>query len=452
MKTFQVEKIARRYVLYAVFLFSAQGIVALLGASDLIISDLPSPIPYEYGRSIHLALATFWPLIGTMGMVYYFTVQELKSEIYSLKIAKWQFAVILLSVSGLFGTLALRIGNGREYLDGLPYFYAGISFAIALGAYNLIRTLWKEKKKLTPASVVMTAGLIFLFILLIPNVLKIRNPVADEAIKFWVVHIWEEMAFELTTSGFIASFFVTAGLAGKKDMEKWLYLEAALAVSGGLFGTGHHYYWIGFPSVWLIIGTVFSLIQMIPVFLLAYLTYKGLKKRRPMDRRVKLTTWLILSSMFYHLTGASMLGFLITVPWINLYMHGTYITSGHAHFALFGALGFLVLAGAYYILSEGNVPDKKAYLFGVVGVLHLNVGLIIMGTSLLIAGFLQTYLGRVVGIDFLQVKTIINPYLIIRVLGGLVFTLGDMLLSWRIVKTWWETREVKHNESKSAID
>lgn len=443
MKTFQGEKIARWYVLYAVFLFSAQGIVALMGASDLIIPDLPSPLPYEYGRSIHLALATFWPLIGTMGMVYYFTVQELNSEIYSPKIAKWQFVVVFLSTGGLFGTLALRIGNGREYLDGLPYFYAGISIAIALSAYNLIRTLWKGKKNLTPASVVMTAGLIFLFILLIPNVLNIRNPVADEAVKFWVVHAWEEMAFELTTSGFVASFFVASGLAEKKDMEKWLYLEAGLAVSGGLFGTGHHYYWIGFPSVWLIIATVFSLIQMIPVFLLAYLTYKGLKKRRPMDRRVKLTTWLILSSMFYHISGAALLGFLITVPWINLYMHGTYITSGHAHFALFGALGFLVLAGAYYILSEGTEPDKKAYLFSIVGVLHLNVGLIIMGTALLIAGFLQTYLVRLLGIDFLQVNTLINPYLIIRVLGGVVFTLGDMLLSLRIVKTWRETRHVK---------
>lgn len=61
----------------------------------------------------------------------------------------------------------------------------------------------------------------------------------------------------------------------------------------------------------------------------------------------------------------------------------------------------------------------------------------------IIAGFLQTYLGRVLEIDFIQIKTIVSPYLIIRVLGGLVFTLGDMLLSWRIFKTWWETRAIK---------
>lgn len=443
MKGYEGKKISRWYLLYAIFLFSIQGVVALLGAADLIIPDLPSPIPYEYGRAIHLGLATFWPLIATMGMVYYFTIQQLKTEIYSLKIAKWQFITVVLSTGGLYGTLALRIGNGREYLDGVPYFYVGISLSIALGAYNLVRTLWKEKRRLTPPAVVMTAGFIFLFILLVPNGLRFTNPVADEAVKFWVVHLWEEMAFELTTSGFIASFFVASGLAEKKDMDKWIFLEASLAVSGGLFGTGHHFYWIGFPSIWLVIGVLFSFIQMLPIVLLAHLTYKGFRERRPMDRREKLTVWLILSSLFYHLTGASLLGLLITIPWVNLYMHGTYITSGHAHLALFGALGFLTLSGAYYILSEGNEPDKKSYMFGVVGVILLNTGLLAMSTSLLIAGFLQTYLWRVLGMEFSLVSTIISPYLLLRALGGLLFTLGDLLLTWIIFKTWWERRQIK---------
>ena len=87
------------------------------------------------------------------------------------------------------------------------------------------------------------------------------------------------MAFELTTTGFIASFFKTTGLAGKQEIERWLYLEVALAVLGGCFGTGHHYYWIGFPAYWLILGTIFSLLQVVPVFMLVHMTYKGLKKK-----------------------------------------------------------------------------------------------------------------------------------------------------------------------------
>jgi len=168
-----------------------------------------------------------------MGMVYFYTVEALNADLYSLKIARWQFWIVSLSTAGLLGTLFLRIGNGREFLDGLPMFYAGISLAILLGAYNLIQTLRKYMQRITPASAIMTGGMIFLCLLLIPNVLNYTNPIADEAVKYWVVHLWEEMAFELTSSGFIASFFIAAGLAEKKDMEKWLYLEAGLAVSGG---------------------------------------------------------------------------------------------------------------------------------------------------------------------------------------------------------------------------
>jgi len=208
-----------------------------------------------------------------------------------------------------------------------------------------------------------------------------------------------------------------------------------------MFGTGHHYYWIGFPAIWLIIGVVFSVIQMIPVGLLAHLTYKGLKKHRPLDRREKLTLWMILSSLFYHLTGASMLGMMMTIPWINLYSHGTYITSGHAHLALFGVMGFLVLAGSHAILSNGYELSRKSYFWGVIGVVLLNAGVITMSSFLLVAGLLQTYLWRYLGMNFTQVQELIQPYLLARVAGGSLYTVGSVILGWRMIKAWWLTRE-----------
>lgn len=450
-KQFQGQTLSRRYSLLACTLFMIQGFVAILGAAALVIPDLPSPVPYEYGRSVHLGLATCWPLIGTMGMIYFYTVEALNADLYSLKLARYQFWIVSLSTAGLLGTLALRIGNGREFLDGLPMFYAGISVAILLGAYNLIQTLRKNKQRLTPSSAIMTGGMIFLCLLLLPNLLNYTNPVADEAVKYWVVHLWEEMAFELITSGFIVSFFIDSGLAEKKDMERWLYLEAILAVSGGLFGTGHHYYWIGFPAIWLLIGVVFSVMQLIPVGMLAHLTYKGLKKHRPMDRTKKLTLWMILSSLFYHLTGASMLGMTMAIPWINLYSHGTYITSGHAHLALFGVMGFLVLAGSFAILSHGTVLSRKSYRWGIVGVLFLNAGVMTMGSALLAAGFLQTYLWRVLEMDFIRVIRLIQPYLLTRMVGGVFYTVGSLLLGWRIIKAWWQTRKDRREPRGSGV-
>lgn len=439
-KSFQGQLIARKYCLYAVMIFTLQGLVAVLGASDLIFPKLPSPIPFEYGRAIHLSFAVTWPLIGTLGIAYYFVIEDLQAEIFSLKLIRWQVWLVLLSTLGLYTTLALRLGNGREYLDGLPIFYIGISLSLALSVYNMVRTVFANKQKITPPVAIVTAGIILLLILLIPNVIAFRNPVADEAVKFWVVHLWEELAFELTTSGFIASFFITSKIAEQKQIVRWLYLEATLSVSGGLFGTGHHYYWIGYPAFWLILGVVFSLIQVTPVFMLVHLVYKGLKNKHPLNRREKMTLWLLLSSLFHHVTGASLLGLMITVPWINLYVHGTYITSAHAHLALFGTMGFLVLSGIYYILSKNVLIKRKQYLWGIGAVIILNIGLIIMSFALLIAGFKQAYIWRYLGSEFLTAQAEVKPFLMLRVLGGGIFMVGDFLLGWQfIVNLWWKT-------------
>jgi nitric oxide reductase subunit B len=434
------QQISRRYCLTAVFLFSIQGFVALMGATDLIIPDLPSPIPFEYGRSIHLGLALLWPLIGTMGIAYYSVVEEIQSDLFSKKIARWQFWIALLFCLSLYATLSLRIGNGREFFEGLPLFYLGVSLSIALEAYNLLRTLISVKSKVTPAAVITTAGVCLLFLFLIPNVLTYQNPIADEAVKFWVVHLWEELAFELTTAGFISYFYVLTGIANKSEMQRWLYLEAALTAVAGFLGTGHHYFWIGFPAYWLLLGLVFSILEVIPIFLLVFLTYKGLKKRPKLNRRLKLTLWFILSSLFHNVTGASLLGLLISVPQINLYMHGTYLTSGHAHLALFGVLGFLVLGGSYHVLSKGTEPTLKAYKTSIIAIMLLNIGLLTMAFSLIIAGFMQAYLWRTLGIDFMEVQSLVRPYLIIRALGGSLFTLGDLLFGWQVYKVWKETK------------
>ncbi|MDR3543593.1 MAG: cbb3-type cytochrome c oxidase subunit I [Desulfosporosinus sp.] len=439
-RQFIAQKISRRYCFSAVSLFALQGVVALAGAVDLVVPDLPSPIPFEYGRAIHLGLADFWPLIGTMGMVYFFTTAELNREIYSPSLARWQYWIVMIFSLSIFGTLALRIGNGREFLEGMPIFYVGICLALALASYNLIRTLLTDKENITPAAATMTVGTIFLLLLLLPNTITYNNPITDEATKFWVVHLWEEMAFELTSAGFIATFYIVSGLAPRAQVEKWLYLEAVLAVVGGLYGTGHHYYWIGFPAIWLVLGSLVSLVEVMPVGMLVHMTYKGLKFTKIRSNREKLTLWLLLSSVFYHITGASLLGLFISIPWVNLYMHGTYVTSGHAHLALFGTLGFAVLAGCYYVLSQGSEPTLQGYRSGVLAVILLNCGLITMGSALLVAGFMETYLWRILGMDFMQVRLIINPYLIVRALGGAMFTLGDLLLFWRIFKAWQATK------------
>lgn len=121
-------------------------------------------------------------------------------------------------------------------------------------------------------------------------------------------------------------------------------------------------------------------------------------------------------------------------------MHGTFLTSGHAHLALFGSLGFVVLSGCYYVLSQGSEPTLNSYRGGVLAVILLNTGLITMASALMVAGLIEVYFWRILGMDFMEVHLALNPYLILRVLGGTVFMLGDLLLSWHIYRSWRTTK------------
>ena len=222
-------------------------------------------------------------------------------------------------------------------------------------------------------------------------------------------------------------------------IAKILYLELALAAVSGIFATAHHYYWIGVDRLWIYIGVIFSILQVVPILLMVYTAIKSLKelKLSTFTGYRAVTLIMLASSLFHHLFGAAALGLLMSVPGINLYFHGTFMTSSHAHFALFGALGFLVLTLCYFIFTEEQDLSGKKLLVSGVAVLILNAGLLVMGSALFLAGLLQGYLVRAVGMEFMEAQRLIRPLLFIRAFGGLTYGLGAVLLTWSILPAAW---------------
>ncbi len=85
-----------------------------------------------------------------------------------------------------------------------------------------------------------------------------------------------------------------------------------------------------------------------------------------------------------------MLGFFINLPLINYYEHGTYLTVGHAHAAMFGAFGFLALGMVSYMLQLSIQPSRWDGSWLRAAFWCWNVGLALMVfVSVLPVGFLQ---------------------------------------------------------------
>ncbi|MGI6226075.1 MAG: cbb3-type cytochrome c oxidase subunit I [Peptococcales bacterium] len=442
-KYYYSQSVALPYVLLALLFFGLQGLVATMGAIDLFLPDLPGPLKFEVGRAIHLDLSVYWPLMGIMGIVYFFFIQEAETEIFSVLLAWLQFFLYLLTGFINYPLLLFGLLRGTEYQETFRIMDIGILLTLIIFAYNLLRTYLKTgvpRNRVT--LVIMLVGTVSLLILYIPNTINYLHPTIREIIRFWVVHLWEEMSKELLVIGSLTAFFLANSNVPRSRLEKPLFLQAILLIISATLATGHHYYWIGTPYFWLWVGGIFSIFQLGAIFLMGYIAYLGLRNLHwsDMNTGTKLALGFILGSVIHHLAGAGLLGFTISIPQLNRYCHGTYLTSAHAHLAVFGALGMFILGGSIHILTKEYRFTKWESRLGWMGFILINLGLLSMGSLLIVAGLIQTYLWRVVGIDFTTTFILLRPYLFLRALGGALFATGDLLFIWANLSLLWRNR------------
>jgi nitric oxide reductase subunit B len=63
--------------------------------------------------------------------------------------------------------------------------------------------------------------------------------------RFWIIHLWVEGSFELFATVLVAIMFHQMGVVSTKAAKRLIYLDAILYLSGGIIGTGHHWYFTG---------------------------------------------------------------------------------------------------------------------------------------------------------------------------------------------------------------
>lgn len=434
------QKLCYKFALVTFLFFGLQGIVSLGGALETAFPDIPIPVPFTAGRSFHLNISIMWPLFGITGIIYYFFAREAGREIYSLKLIETNFWLLLITIGTILGSLVLGFNEGIEYLEALRPLRVGIAVSISILFYNLLRTYVAAKVPKSRATLVsILAGSFTLIIFFIPNIVRYSHPVAEEFLKFWVVHLWEEMSLELVGTGVLAAIVMALPGMQRRTIENVVYLDIIVMVVTGVLATGHHYYWTGGPSYWIWIGGAFSTIQVVPTLLLLYSIIKTVKIKyfSQLGPREKIVMAMIASSMFYHIFGAGLLGFLMAIPAVNKYIHGTYITSAHSHLAVFGVFGFLVLALSYYIFFAEIALDQKSYILCWSGLLLLNGGLLIMSIALLVAGGLQAHFWYVLGLSVGETNQVLLPWMLLRLAGGLTYTAGSSLFTYVIIKKAW---------------
>jgi nitric oxide reductase subunit B len=165
-----------------------------------------------------------------------------------------------------------------------------------------------------------------------------------------------------------------------------------ILLGSGIIGTGHHYYWIGAPEAWMALGSVFSALEVVPLSLLmveAYGQYKVVKEGG-VAFPYKAAFCFMIATAFWNLFGAGVLGFLINLPIVSYYQHGSFLTAAHGHGALMGVYGMLAIALATFSMRNIVRPEFWKEKWIMVGFWGLNVGLMgMIAVTLFPIGALQ---------------------------------------------------------------
>lgn len=206
--------------------------------------------------------------------------------------------------------------------------------------------------------------------------------------RFWIIHLWVEGFFEFFATTVVALILYQLGLARRNTALGVIYLDAILYFLGGVIGTGHHWYFTGHANANLVLASMVSVLEVVPLTLLTLDAWRFMQTARGGEeadgKRVRVphkwTIYFLIAVGFWNFFGAGVLGFLVNLPIVSYFEMGTQITPAHGHAALMGVFGMLALAVMVFVIrqtaSDEDWPGIEKYVR--VSYFGTNAGLLLM--------------------------------------------------------------------------
>jgi nitric oxide reductase subunit B len=430
---FRTQKIAYWFFAPALLLLVLQIVYGfIMGFAHMGYDVLHDIIPFNTARAVHTNLLVVWLLLGFMGAAHFIIPEEADREIAWPRLAYVQLISFLLVGVTAIVCYHLNIWEGRKFLEiPRPLDYL-VVVNVLLFLANIGWTIW-HGKRFTTTAIVLYMGLLAAALLYLPGMITFDNQTLDSFYRWWVVHLWVEGVWELIMGGILCFLLIKLTGVDREVVEKWLYIIVGLTFISGILGTGHHYYYIGVPRYWLIVGGIFSALE--PLAFLGMAIY-ALAMARKGGRKHPNKTALVwtLGCAIMSFVGAGFLGFAHTLPQVNLWTHGTLVTAMHGHLAFWGAYAMIVFAMIAYampLLTGRKLWDTAASNYGF---WLSNIGMTAMTAAFAVAGVSQVVLERRTGIDFLEVQKEVEPHFLGLVLAAALFTLGILLFVLNFIR------------------
>lgn len=470
-KPTRLQRIAYRFFGAAVALFVLQMVAGVLTAHDFLgITkvfgiETDAFLPITVSRGWHLQLALLWITACWVGASLFIlsTIHrpELPGQVAMARLMFWLVIVLVAGMlvgvwMGPMGKLGEKwslLGNqGWEFVELGKLWQTVLLAVFALWAALVGQTafkVWREGDAWILPKWLFYAVLSISLLFLSAFVAKpTTNFVVADFWRWAVVHMWAEAFFEVFTTVLLAYIMYLTGFVSHAAASRIVYLATLLFLGSGLLGISHNFYWSAKPVATLAVGSVFSTLQVVPLILLTLEAWAF--RDKPQRGQAGAAVFpqseaflFLLGVNFWNFLGAGVFGFIINLPIVNYYEHGTYLTVNHGHSALMGVYGNLGLAAilfcARYMIPAvqwNAVLIRRAFW-------SLNIGLALMVVmDLFPVGVHQLITVLEHGLASGRSQAYVQGELFqtltwARIVGGSLFVLGGVLpLAWFVLTRW----------------
>ena len=459
--------IVRKFTLATVFWGIVGFLAGIFIAAQMVWPDLNIEPYLTFGRlrPVHTSAVVFAFGGNALFATSYYVVQRTGHvRLWGDKLANftfwgYQFFIVIAALGYVLGAT-----QSKEYAE--PEWYADLWLTVVWVAYLIVYLMTCVKRRVSHLYV---ANWFYLAFIVTVAVLHLGNglhlPVSITGAKSYSVFSGVQSAMiQWWYAHNAVGFFLTAGFLGMmyyfvpKQANRPIYSYRLSIVHFWslifiyMWAGPHHLHYTALPDWAQTLGMTFSIMLWMPSWggmINGVMTLSGAWNKLRDDPVLQ---FMIVALAFYGMSTFE--GPLMSIRAVNSLSHYTDWTIGHVHSGALGWVGFISF-GALYHLVPKLWGRESLYSTKLVS-LHLwiaTLGIVVYIAAMWVSGIMQGLMWRSYDdLGFLQfsfVESVIamKPFYIMRVLGGLLYLVGALVM----VYNFWRTIRGDVNQKEENL-
>ncbi|QWT46363.1 cytochrome-c oxidase, cbb3-type subunit I [Azospira inquinata] len=446
-------KVVRQFSIMAVVWGIVGMLVGVIIASQLVWPELNFAPFLTYGRlrPLHTNAVIFaFGGCALMGTSYYVVQRTCHTRLFAGGLAAftfwgWQLVILLAALSLPMGFTTAKEYAELEWPIDILITLVWVSYAVVFFGTIAIRKV----SHIYVANWFYGAFIIAVALLHVVNSAEIPVTltksysayagVQDAMVQWWYGH--NAVGFFLTAGFLGMMYYFVPKQAGRPVYSYRLSVVHFWALIFTYMWAGpHHLHYTALPDWTQSVGMVFSLILLAPSWggmINGIMTLSGAWNKLRDDPILK---FLITSLSFYGMSTFE--GPMMSVKSVNALSHYTDWTVGHVHSGALGWVAMVSIGSIYYMIPR-LFGQKEMYSTKLVTA-HFwiaTIGVVLYIASMWIAGVMQGLMWRAVNPDgtltysFVEAVKASYPFWTIRLVGGIMFLSGMVLMFFNVLKT-----------------